>query len=222
LKNLEIKNPKITMTNFIENQKWRYATKKFDAAKKISAADLETLKDAIQLSSSSYGLQLYKVFIIENPEVRAQLQPASWGQSQIVEASHLLVFANIVDVQDQHIDDYVQNIANTRGLTVEDLKGYSDFMKSKIVPLPVEQKAVWTSKQTYLALGNLLNAAAELKIDVTPMEGFEPEKYNEILGLKALGLNASLVAAVGYRHEEDATQHYVKVRKPKQELFITI
>ena len=174
------------------------------------------------MSTSSYGLQLYKVFIIENPEVRSQLQPASWGQSQIIEASHLFVFANIVDVQDQHIDAYVQNFANTRALTVEDLKGYSDFMKSKIVPLPVEQKAVWTSKQTYLALGNLLNAAAELKIDVTPMEGFEPEKYNEILGLKALGLNASLVAAVGYRHEEDATQHYVKVRKPKQELFITI
>lgn len=210
------------MPNFIENQKWRYATKKFDASKKVSASDLETLKEAIQLSTSSYGLQLYKVFIIENPEVRSQLQPASWGQSQIIEASHLFVFANIVDVQENHIDAYVQNFANTRGLTVEDLKGYSDFMKSKIVPLPVEQKAVWTSKQTYLALGNLLNAAAELKIDVTPMEGFEPEKYNEILGLNALGLNASLVAAVGYRHEEDATQHYVKVRKPKQELFITI
>ena len=210
------------MTNFIENQKWRYATKKFDASKKVSASDLETLKEAIQLSTSSYGLQLYKVFIIENPEVRSQLQPASWGQSQIIEASHLFVFANIVDVQDQHIDAYVQNFANTRALTVEDLKGYSDFMKSKIVPLPVEQKAVWTSKQTYLALGNLLNAAAELKIDVTPMEGFEPEKYNEILGFNALGLNASLVAAVGYRHEEDATQHYAKVRKPKQELFTTI
>ena len=210
------------MPNFIENQKWRYATKKFDATKKVSASDLETLKEAIQLSTSSYGLQLYKVFIIENPEVRSQLQPASWGQSQIIEASHLFVFANIVDVQDQHIDAYVQNFANTRGLTVEDLKGYSDFMKSKIVPLPVEQKAVWTSKQTYLALGNLLNAAAELKIDVTPMEGFEPEKYNEILGFNALGLNASLVAAVGYRHEEDATQHYAKVRKPKQELFTTI
>ncbi len=210
------------MSHFIENQKWRYATKKFDAAKKISAADLETLKEAIQLSTSSYGLQLYKVFIIENPEVRAKLQPVSWGQSQIVDASHLLVFANIVDVQENHIDDYVQNIAATRGLSVDDLKGYSDFMKSKIVSLPVDQKAVWTSKQTYLALANLMNAAAELKIDVTPMEGFEPEKYNEILGFNALGLNASLVAAVGYRHEEDATQHYAKVRKPIEELFITI
>ena len=210
------------MSQFIENQKWRYATKKFDAAKKVAETDLETLKEAIQLSTSSYGLQLYKVFIIENPEIRAKLMPVSWGQSQIVEASHLLVFANIVDVKENHIDSYVQNIANTRGLSVEDLKGYSDFMKSKIVSLPVEQKSVWTSKQTYLALANLMNAAAELKIDVTPMEGFEPEKYNEILGFNELGLNASLVAAVGYRHEEDTTQHYAKVRKPKQELFITI
>ncbi len=210
------------MNNFIENQNWRYATKKFDATKKVSTEDLETLKKAIQLSSSSYGLQLYKVFIIENPAIRAQLQPVSWGQSQIVEASHLFVFANVVDVQENHIDNYVQNIANTRGLALEDLKGYSDFMKSKIVSLPVEQKAVWTSKQTYLALGNLLNAAAELKIDVTPMEGFEPEKYNEILGLDKLGLNAALVATVGYRHEEDATQYYAKVRKPIEELFETI
>ena len=95
-------------------------------------------------------------------------------------------------------------------------------MKGNLVSLPADKKAVWTSKQTYLALGNLLNAAAELKIDVTPMEGFEPEKYNEILGLNQLGLNASLVATVGYRHEEDATQHYAKVRKSKQELFQTI
>lgn len=210
------------MSQFIENQKWRYATKKFDATKKVSASDLEILKKAIQLSTSSYGLQLYKVFIIENPEIRAKLQPVSWGQSQIVEASHLFVFANIVDVQDEHIEDYIQNIANTRGLTLEDLKGYSDFMKSKIVPLPVDKKSVWTSKQTYLALANLMNAAAELKIDVTPMEGFEPEKYNEILGLNEIGLNASLVATVGYRHEEDVTQHYAKVRKPIEELFITI
>ena len=210
------------MNNFIENQNWRYATKKFDATKKVSAEDLETLKKAIQLSSSSYGLQLYKVFIIENPAIRAQLHPVSWGQSQIVEASHLFVFANVVDVQENHIDNYVQNIANTRGLALEDLKGYSDFMKSKIVSLPVEQKAVWTSKQTYLALGNLLNAAAELKIDVTPMEGFEPEQYNEILGLDKLGLNAALVATIGYRHEEDATQHYAKVRKSIEELFETI
>ena len=208
--------------NFIENQNWRYATKKFDATKKIATADLEILKEAIRLSTSSYGLQLYKVFIIENPEIRAQLQPVSWGQSQIVDASHLFVFANYTDVQESHIDDYIENIAQTRGISIEAVKGYGDFMKNGLVGLPQEKKAIWTSKQTYLALGNLLNAAAELKIDVTPMEGFEPEKYNEILGLNALGLNASLVATVGYRHEEDATQHLAKVRKSTEELFETI
>ena len=208
--------------NFIENQNWRYATKKFDATKKIAPADLEILKEAIRLSTSSYGLQLYKVFIIENPAVRAQLQPASWDQSQIVDASHLFVFANYTDVQESHIDHYVENIAQTRGISIEAVKGYGDFMKNSLIGLPQDKKAIWTSKQTYLALGNLLNAAAELKIDVTPMEGFEPEKYNEILGLNALGLNASLVATVGYRHEEDATQHLAKVRKSTEELFETI
>lgn len=208
--------------NFIENQNWRYATKKFDATKKIAPADLEILKEAIRLSTSSYGLQLYKVFIIENPVIRAQLQPVSWGQSQIVDASHLFVFANYTDVQESHIDHYIENIAQTRGISIEAVKGYGDFMKNSLIGLPQDKKAIWTSKQTYLALGNLLNAAAELKIDVTPMEGFEPEKYNEILGLNALGLNASLVATVGYRHEEDATQHLAKVRKSTEELFETI
>jgi nitroreductase len=208
--------------NFIENQNWRYATKKFDATKKIAPADLEILKEAIRLSTSSYGLQLYKVFIIENPAIRAQLQPVSWGQSQIVDASHLFVFANNVDVQEEHIDHYLENIAQTRGISIEAVKGYGDFMKNSLIGLPQDKKAIWTSKQTYLALGNLLNAAAELKIDVTPMEGFEPAKYNEILGLNALGLNASLVATVGYRHEEDATQHLAKVRKSTEELFETI
>lgn len=210
------------MNTFIENQNWRYATKKFDASKKIANQDLETLKEAIQLSTSSYGLQPYKVFIIENQEIREQLKPFSWNQTQITDASHLFVFANIVDVQNEDIDNYVENVIKTRNLKIEEVKGYCDFMKSKIVNLPIEIKSNWTSKQTYLALGNLLNAAAELKIDVTPMEGFESEKYNEILGLDKLGLNASLVATIGYRHEEDVTQHYPKVRKPIGELFETI
>ncbi|MCB0443131.1 MAG: NAD(P)H-dependent oxidoreductase [Flavobacterium sp.] len=210
------------MSNFISNQNWRYATKKFDASKKITPEDLEILKEAIQLSTSSYGLQPYKVFIVENPELRAKIQPAAWGQSQIVDASHLLVFANITNFGEKEIDNYIQNLAETRGIALESVKGYADFMKMKITALTEEQRNNWTAKQTYLALGNLLNAAAELKIDVTPMEGFEPEKVNEILGLTALGFNASLLATIGYRHEEDATQHYAKVRKPKNELFINL
>jgi nitroreductase len=210
------------MSQFNENAKWRYATKKFDTTKKVSGEDLATLKEAIQLSASSFGLQLYKVIVVENPELRAQLQGASWGQSQIVDASHLLVFANQTTVDNGDVDSYLNNVAATRNLPIDALTGYGDYMKGFIGNLPEEVKPIWTSKQTYIALGNLLNAAAELKIDVTPMEGFEPEKYNEILGLDKLNLNAALVAAVGYRHEEDATQHYAKVRKSNDDLFITL
>lgn len=209
------------MSDFIENAKWRYATKKFDTTKKVSNKDLNILKEAITLSASSYGLQPYKVIIVENQELRAKLQPASWGQTQIVDASHLIVFANIINIGEPEIDDYFKNLIDTRGIPAEAVQGYSDYMKSNVLPLSEEVKNIWTSKQTYLALGNLLNAASELKIDVTPMEGFVPAQYNEILGLDKLNLNATLVAAVGYRHEEDATQHYKKVRKSNEDLFIT-
>ena len=210
------------MSQFNQNAKWRYATKKFDTTKKVSSEDLATLKEAIQLSASSFGLQLYKVIIVENPELRAQLLPASWGQTQIVDASHLIVFANQTQFSDADVDDFISNIAATRNLPLEALAGYGDFMKSSLNSMPDEVRPNWTSKQTYIALGNLLNAAAELKIDVTPMEGFVPAQYNEILGLDKLNLNAALVAAVGYRHEEDAAQHYAKVRKSNEDLFITL
>lgn len=210
------------MNTFLDHQNWRYATKKFDATKKVSEEDLNTLKEAIRLSSSSYGLQPYKVIIVENPELRAQLQQAAWGQSQIVDASHLFIFANETNIGDEAIDIFLNTISVTRETPMEALTGYGDFMKSKISTLEPDLKNVWASKQTYLALGNLLNAAAELKIDVTPMEGFVPAKVNEILGLDKLGLNASLLATIGYRHDEDATQYYKKVRKSNEELFITL
>ena len=133
-----------------------------------------------------------------------------------------MVFANITNVDADYINNFAENMATTRNIPFESVKGYADFLISKITTLSPEQQAVWTAKQTYLALGNLLNAAAELKIDVTPMEGFVPDQYDEILGLKEKGLHATLVATVGYRHDEDDTQHYIKVRKPKSELFETI
>jgi nitroreductase len=210
------------MSTFIENQNWRYATKKFNSEKKISNSDLEILKEAIQLSSSSYGLQPYKVLIIENEEIRKQLQPASWGQSQITDASHLFVFASETNVDAEYITRYADNMAKTRNIPFDSVKGYADFMIGNISTLTPEKQLIWAQKQAYLALGNLLNAAAELKIDVTPMEGFLPEQYNEILGLKEKGLHATLVATIGYRHDEDDSQHYAKVRKPITELFETI
>lgn len=210
------------MSTFLENQKWRYATKKFDNNKKISDQDLYFLYEAIRLAPSSYGLQPYKIINVQSNELRAQLQPACWGQTQIVDASHLLVFANITDFSASDIDQAVKNIENTRGLASGTMSGYSDFIKSKITALPTEQRNTWTAKQTYIALGNLMNAAAELRIDVTPMEGFERDKVNELLGLEAMNLSASLLATIGYRSDEDQTQHNAKVRKPHNELFLTI
>ena len=210
------------MIPFLDHQNWRYATKKFDSSKIISNENLNILKEAIRLSSSSYGLQPYKIFLIENPELRTKIQKAAWGQSQVVDASHLLVFANQITIKDSEIDSFIDNTSITRGIEKEKLAGYQGFMKSKINELSDDAINIWNSKQTYLALANLLNAAAELKIDVTPMEGFSPETVNEILGLNELGLNASLLAPVGYRHYEDSTQHLKKVRKSNEELFITI
>ena len=210
------------MNAFLENQNWRYATKKFDATKKITTEDLDILKEAIRLSSSSYGLQPYKVILVENPELRAKIQPSAWGQSQIVDASHVIVFANEINFGITEIDNYIKNASETRAIPAESLQGYADFMKANITALSEDTRNDWTAKQTYLALGNLLNAAAELKIDVTPMEGFVPAEVNEILGLEALGLNATLIATLGYRHEDDASQYYKKVRKSNEDLFITL
>ncbi|MBT9186681.1 NAD(P)H-dependent oxidoreductase [Zobellia russellii] len=205
--------------NYIDHLKWRYATKKFDASKKIASDNLEKIKEAIQLSASSYGLQLYKVLIIENPLIREQLKTASWGQDQITDASHLIVFCNYTHVEDTHVDDFLHRTAITQNIEMNNLSDYGNFMKGKIKAMTALESFHWTVRQTYLALGNLLSACAELKIDSCPMEGFEADKYNAILGLTEKGLNAAVVATIGYRSHEDHTQHRPKVRKPLEELF---
>lgn len=210
------------MNNVLENRTWRYATKKFDSTKKISDNDLEVLLEATRLSASSYGLQPYHVFVITDNKIRERLRPVSWGQSQITDASHLIVFANITDFGEELMDDYVNNVSTTRNIPADGLKGYSDFMKSKLLDLSTDTKSVWTARQAYIAFSNMMQAASELKIDTCPMEGFESEAYNEILGLSEKNLNASVVLAVGYRSDEDETQHYAKVRKSKEELFTRI
>ncbi|MBO0342775.1 MAG: NAD(P)H-dependent oxidoreductase [Bacteroidota bacterium] len=210
------------MSTVIENRTWRYATKKFDANKKVSEQDLDTLLEATRLSASSYGLQPYHVIVVSDQKVKEQLKPVSWDQSQITDASHIIVFANATNFGEELVDDYLENVSKTREIPMDGLKGYSDFMKSKLMDLPAETKSTWTAKQAYIAFGNLMQAAAELRIDTCPMEGFESEKYNEILGLDEKNLNAAVVLTVGYRSEEDATQHLPKVRKSKEELFTLI
>ena len=210
------------MNNYIEALKWRYATKKFDTSKKVAAEDLNILKEAIQLSASSYGLQPYKILVIEDEEIRKQLQPAAYGQSQIVDASHLIVIANKTDFDENLVDSYVDEISKVRGLESAQLIGMADYMKKNVVDLAPETKAQWTAKQTYIVLGNLLAAAAQLKIDTCPMEGFDAKKFNEILGLANNDYNASVIVALGYRSADDTTQHLPKVRRPQEVLFETI
>lgn len=207
------------MNTILEHRTWRYATKKFDSAKKISDESLATLLEATRLSASSYGLQPYHVFVITDADIREQLKPVSWNQSQVTDASHLIVFAHQTDFGGELVDDYLANVSETRNIPGETLKGYGDFAKSKLVDLPRNTKEDWAAKQVYLALGNLMQAAAELKIDTCPMEGFEAEAYNTILNLNEKKLCASVVVPVGYRSDEDQTQHLAKVRKSAKELF---
>lgn len=207
------------MTHILEKLNWRYATKKFDSTKKISGTDLDVLLEAARLSASSYGLQPYHVFVLENGEIRSQLRPFSWGQSQITDASHLILFASKTSFNGEMVDRYLQNVSQTRNIPSDALKGYGDFMKSKLLGLSDAEKETWASKQVYLALGNVMTVAAALEIDTCPMEGFQPEKYNEILGLNDKGLHAAVALAVGYRSSEDETQHLPKVRYAKEELI---
>lgn len=208
--------------NVLEHRKWRYATKRFDSTRKVSEEDLQTLLEATRLSASSFGLQPYHIFVISDQGVKEKLRKASWNQPQITEASHILIFANTTDFGEELIDGYIQNVSATRNVPVEGLKTYSDMMKSALLPLSPEAKSHWTTKQTYIAFSNAMQAATELKIDSCPMEGFQPVEYNKILGLNAKKLNAAVVLAVGYRSQEDKNQHLAKVRKSKEVLFTHI
>lgn len=210
------------MTDYIESLHWRYATKKYDPQRKVAVKDLELLKEAVRLSVSSMGLQPYKVLIIENPEVRSRLKAVANNQNGITDASHLFVFANEVNVGAAHVEAYLDNISRTREVPVETLRPFGNSMNNFIGNQDEASKNFWSSKQAYIAMSSLINAAAVLKIDATPMEGFDKEAFNRILELDKQGLNAAVAATVGYRHDDDPFQHFKKVRKSKEELFITI
>lgn len=203
----------------LEGLRWRYATKKFDSEKKIDDNNLSEIKDAVQLSASSYGLQLYKVLFITNSEIREKLKTASWGQTQVTDASHLVVFCHYTNLNDNHVDEYLKNVSKTRGIQLADLQEYAGMMKGSINAQPKEAQNVWAAKQTYIALGTLLAATAELKIDACPMEGFDVAAYNKILGLDEQNLSAAVIATIGYRSTNDDFQHLKKVRRPQEQLF---
>ena len=210
------------MSKYIEHLNWRYATKKFDASKKLSQDDLETLKDAVQLSASSYGLQPYKIFVVENPEVKQQLKEAGYNQTQFTDASQLFVFTHRTDFGEELVDSYISQAERVQEITDGSLDQYASLMKNALLGLEPEAKSGWSSRQVYLAIGNLLSAAAAHKIDTCPMEGFDAAAVDTILDLKKDNLHAVAVVAVGYRSADDKNQYSKKVRRPQKELFETI
>ncbi|RWY52280.1 NAD(P)H-dependent oxidoreductase [Mucilaginibacter gilvus] len=208
--------------SIVDKLKWRYATKKFDTNKKLSPPQLDQLLEAIQLSPSSIGLQHYKVLVIENPEVRAKLREAAYGQPQITDASQLIIFAAEANMDEAYGKNFISLVADIRGVERESLAGLEGMVLGTINSRTPEQLLLWAQKQAYIALGVLVASAADLGIDATPMEGFDPAKFDEILGLKEKGLTATVIAAVGFRADDDQYSKLVKVRRPKTELFIHI
>ncbi|UKJ07804.1 NAD(P)H-dependent oxidoreductase [Solitalea lacus] len=201
---------------------FRYATKKFDVTKKLSQQDFSKVLKAITLSASAYGLQPYKFIVVEDPEVREKLKGMSKGQTQITDASHLIVFAHQQIVDNAQIETYIDNIAVTRNISRETLRGFETMMKGTVANLNPETLSNWNARQTYIALGNLLTYCALEGIDACPMEGFDSNAYDEILGLKEKGLHAIVVAAIGYRANDDTFQFVKKVRKPLNEIVEVI
>ncbi len=204
--------------SLIESLNWRYAVKRM-TGEKISSEKLDTILEAIRLSASSLGLQPYTIHVISNPAVRQKLRAAGYNQPQIVESSHLLVFSVWDDITPAHVDGYIGNLAAKRGVDVAHLKGFGDMIHGKVNSLTVEGRQDWAARQVYIALGTALAAAAELKVDAAPMEGFEPARFDEILGLKEQGLKSVVILALGHRSEEDQLSKAAKVRRDKETLF---
>jgi len=202
---------------------WRYATKQFDPKRKISAQDWATLEEALRLSPSSGGLQPWKFIVITDAAVRAKLTPASYGQAQINDASHLVVFAAKNNFSEADVDAHIKHVAEVQGTPIEALAPLRGMLVGGIVQRQDEAaRLAWARNQAYIALGNLLTSAALLGIDACPMEGFDRAQYDEILGLKAKGLAATVIATVGYRLPTDKYAAAPKVRFPKEQVFITV
>lgn len=200
-----------------EQLRWRYATKAFDPAKKISDADWHTLATALTLTPSSYGLQPWKFFVVGNQATKEQLVAHSWGQRQVADASHTVVMAIRKPVDEVYIDRYLESIAAIRGGTVEALAGFRKMMVGSLIHSKMDL-VHWAEKQVYIALGNLMTTAAMLGIDTCPMEGIQPTKYDEILNLPATGYYTSVVCTLGYRASGDKYASVPKVRFPVEEM----
>ncbi len=201
---------------------WRYATKTFDATKKVPDDVFANILEAARLAPSSYGLELWKFVVVDSVELRAKVREVAWNQGQVTDASHLVVLCRQATATADDVEKFVKYTAEVRGMEVSMLDGYKQMMLGDVPNRTEENKAAWMGKQVYIALGFLMAAAAEAGVDTCPMEGFDPAKVDEILGLEARGLKSVVLCAVGYRSAEDKYGMAKKVRKPASEVIIHI
>jgi len=210
------------MSTLIDRLNWRYATKRM-TGQKVPGQKVENILEAIRLSASSAGLQPYTIFVISNQDLKKEIHAKACPQPQVIESSHLLVFASKTDVTDAYIKDVVSNNALLRNLPVEALDGYFNMVKGHNDSLTKAQRAMGASRQAYIALGTALVAAAFEEVDASPMEGFNPAGVDDILGLKEKGLQSVVLMALGYRDtDNDFLAKARKVRRSKAQLFIEI
>lgn len=213
----------INSKQLLEQLNWRYATKQFDPGRKISAVDWATIEEALALSPSSGGLQPWKFVVVTDPAMRAKLLPASYGQKQVTDASHLVVFAAKNNLSEADVDEFIKRISAVRGAPVESLTPFREMLVGGIVKSMDEAtRNAWARNQAYIALGNLLTSAALLGIDACPMEGFDRAQYDEILGLRAKGYATAVIATLGYRSSEDKYAGALKVRFPKERIIANV
>jgi nitroreductase len=197
----------------IEALNWRYATKVFDATKKIPNDIWQTLKQALVLTPTSYGLQPYKFLVIDSPAKRAKLLQHSWGQKQVVDASHFIVFAAQTNVTEAHVDKLINRTSQARHIPSDSLSSSRRIMLRDLVTGPRSRIAhEWATRQSYIALGNLMTCAAVLGVDACPMEGFVPGEFDRILGLNDSGYASVVCCALGYRSAHDKSANLAKVR----------
>ncbi len=199
---------------------WRYATKFFDAAAKIPVHVWDALEKTLVLTPTSYGLQPYKFLIVQNPATRAALLPQSWGQKQVVDCSHYVVFVARTEMKAADVDKFIARTAQVRGVPAESLAGYRGMMLGDIVNGPRGKAAhEWAARQAYIALGNAMTAAAILGVDACPMEGIAPPEYDKILKLEGSGYKTVVALALGYRAATDKYATLAKVRYEAKELI---
>ncbi|EZH73962.1 nitroreductase [Aquimarina atlantica] len=208
--------------NIIESLHWRYATKKFDTKQIVSQEKIDTLTEAFNLTATSYGLQPLKLVVIKNKDLQKELTSHSWNQQQVADASHVLVFCIEKTIGEQYISKYFDTVKEIRDTPEEILKPFKEQLVDSFTYKSPEEISNWAAKQAYLALGNILTVCAIEKIDSCPMEGFIPEKYDELLNLNDLGLTSVLVLPIGYRAEDDMFSELKKVRRPITDTIITI